>query len=65
MATEETDGPIDENRDEATDDSMAISERTVTTEHMSPAELRCGITLLDEIEAAKRRQSSGSDDRSE
>ena len=65
MATDETDGLADENRDEATEDGVAISERTVKTEYISLAELRCGITLQDDIEADEGRQSSSSDARFE
>jgi len=62
MATEEQDGLADENPDEGAADSRTITEKTITTEHTSLAELRCGITLRDDIETEPRGQSSGSDD---
>ena len=65
MATDETDGLTGENRTEATEDGVPISERTVTTEYMSLAELRCGITLRDDAETDGRRRSSKSDEQVE
>ena len=65
MATDETDGLVDENRDESPEDGMTVSERTVKTEYTSLAELRCGITLQDDIETDGRGLSSGSDEHSE
>ena len=62
MATEEQDGLADETPDEGAADSQTTTEQPMTTEHTSPAELRCGITLRDDIETEPRGQSSGSDD---
>ena len=62
MATEEQDGLADENPDEGAADSQTISEQTMTTEHTSLAELRCGITLRADIESEPTDQSSGSGD---
>jgi len=50
MATDETDGLVDENRDEGGERAEPISEGTVRTEHLSLAELRCGITLGGDAE---------------
>jgi len=63
MSTDEQDGIEDENRDEAPADDRTSSEKTVTTESTSLAELRCGITLRDDIETEPTSRSSRSDDR--
>lgn len=47
MATDETDGLVDENRDEGVERAETVSEERVRTEQVSLAELRCGITLGD------------------
>jgi len=54
-----TDGPEDESRDEATEHGVPISERTVKTEYTSFVELRCGITLQNDVETEQILSSSG------
>jgi len=61
MATDEQDGLADENEEAVGD--RTTSEETVTTENTSLAELRCGITLRDDVERDPERRSSSSDDR--
>ncbi len=63
MSTDEQDGLEDENREGGPADDGTMSEETVTTEYTNLAELRCGITLRDDIETELTRQSPSSDDR--
>jgi len=62
MATEETDSRNDESRETGTEHAVPISERTVRVDHLSPAELRCGITLRERVEPDDPRQSSSADE---
>ncbi|MEA1930995.1 hypothetical protein [Halohasta litorea] len=64
MATDETQSHDGENRQEGRE-RVAHSERTVTVDNLSPAELRCGITLRDAVEPEETRQPSSADESAE
>ena len=62
MATDETNDRDDENGDQATTQTLALSERTVRVDLLHPAELRCGITLGEGLETDATRRSGGNDE---
>ena len=59
MATNETGSRDDESQEAGTE--HPISERTVRVDHLSPAELRCGITLHEGVERDESHPPSSVD----